>query len=194
MAEATALTADLWQSIVGSLKQRSPDGAEKRKEIRVGFRCRLMIYPYTAGHCGKPIAAWCRDLTKDGIGIVCQAPIHVGSQFVLYLPRPNSDQSPLCLLFVVIRSLRSRTGHSQIGARCLANVNQPHSIASIPVPAVKTAAPSRPTPLANSQHPMTKPPTPLNPEPPAPTDTMPGNRSTDADELHRIQDAILEGL
>lgn len=83
------LTADLYREILRSLRSdtRSNRNLEKRSAPRVGLRSKLTI---VSGTGGGPVVACVRDLSANGIGLIHNEALPVGSQFTaMFAGRAN---------------------------------------------------------------------------------------------------------
>ncbi|HZL34078.1 MAG TPA: hypothetical protein VFC78_02135 [Tepidisphaeraceae bacterium] len=92
------LSAELWESTVGSITGDQAQGlAERRVNPRVGLRCRTNIAIYENGVLQPPVNVWTRDISKDGIGVMSARYLSPGTRFVVRLPRKH-HKDPLLLL------------------------------------------------------------------------------------------------
>ena len=83
------LTADLYREILRSLRSdtRSNRNLEKRSAPRVGLRSKLTIVPGTGF---GPVVACVRDLSANGIGLIHNEALPIGSQFTaMFAGRAN---------------------------------------------------------------------------------------------------------
>ena len=110
------LTAAMFRSITAGLNQKRDPAQEKRTQIRVGFRARIMLHPYTDGLLEKPVSAWCRDVSEKGIGVMCDTDFKAGRQFILAL---SGEEQPVYLVYSVAQCAKKGEGAYTIGARLL---------------------------------------------------------------------------
>lgn len=198
------LSPDMFRSITRSLTQKLDKVTEKRTELRVGFRARVILFPYFDEHLEKPIPAWCRDLSEKGIGLMTDAPMKTGRQFILSLDGGDGDR--LCLMYSVYRCERQPSGPCLIGARLLKEVGAAYfdALQAAPTPVAPTKQARvlpRPAPPLRQRPPVTPSPglttAAVAAESSAPSDTMAspdrqtGARDAEA-EVERIRKSMLQ--
>jgi hypothetical protein len=107
------LTADLFANIVSSLTSDAMMGRayEKRLAPRAGLRVRLTIAVVTQDVPGPPFTVWVRDVSRNGIGLVCPQRLPAGTRFVAQLPRGDKDVLAVTFRVVQCRSLMKELFH-----------------------------------------------------------------------------------
>jgi PilZ domain len=112
--------------------------SERRHSPRIVAEATLPIAPVFAGRRSAPIVAQLHDLGRGGLGLVLPAPMAVGTHFIAYLPRPDSN--PLEVRCEVCQCHKVKADGFIIGAEF-----QRFSLA-IPVRAQFEGRPPMPTP------------------------------------------------
>jgi len=115
------LTAEMFRAIIAGLTQKLEKGAERRAELRVGFRVRVTLHPFDEGRLGKALNGWCRNLSEKGIGIMADTPIKVGRQFILAMD--GEEGQMLCYIYGVTGCVRQGSGPYLLGGRLLEEMN-----------------------------------------------------------------------
>jgi hypothetical protein len=126
------LSATLFETTVRAIKgDEVPIGPDRRSAPRVGLRCRARVFLYDKGVLGESMSVWTRDLSREGIGLMCGRKMEVGDRLVLPLPRPGHSR-PLVLLCTVGHCTPIATGMYAVGTSFV-EVSAHHAI---PAPAV----------------------------------------------------------
>ncbi len=143
MHSSNKLTAEWFSQIVATLKSDTHQvkGHEKRTEGRVGLRCMLDFVPRVAADKGsKPITAWVRDISVNGIGLVSPKPIEAGLELIANFGRHGMP--PLAVVYKVRYSRRLSSDLYSIGANLKQVLNgELVQKKEKPKPAVVTPAP-----------------------------------------------------
>jgi hypothetical protein len=95
------LSGQVYDQIRSSLKG---PGSGRRSEPRAGMRIRATVTPLNANNKpGTPMEAHVRDISPNGIGLICPVPLFVGSVFAICMKTPAD--SALIALYSVRRCL-----------------------------------------------------------------------------------------
>jgi hypothetical protein len=86
---------------------------ERRRESRVKFRCDAEICEWKKNHQGLPFSVRVEDFSPSGVGIQHGMPLDVGSEYLIRVPRPSSEE--LVVLLTVARCVAQEDGTFQIG-------------------------------------------------------------------------------
>jgi hypothetical protein len=109
------LSATLFETTVNSIKgDEVPVGPDRRSVPRVGLRCRARVFLYEKGVLGESMSVWTRDLSREGIGLMCPRRMEAGDRLVLPLPRPGHSR-PLVLLCTVSHCTQMAVGMYAVG-------------------------------------------------------------------------------
>ncbi len=94
------LTAELYSTIVASLRAGGDDRSQDRRDDpRVGLRVRVTLIAARSSGGAGAVDVCVRDLSRSGVCIISAAPMAVGSQFIAYLPGGKAD--PLAVRYEV---------------------------------------------------------------------------------------------
>src|SRR5438105_14455267 len=79
------LTAKNLSELIQSLRSNVPGTSQKRIQPRVGIRLKveLVLLDPKTGFGSERIAAWVRDISAGGIGLLCDRGFKAGETFVL---------------------------------------------------------------------------------------------------------------
>ena len=79
------LTAKNLSELIQSLRSNVPGGSQKRIQPRVGIRLKveLVLLDPKTGFGSERIAAWVRDISAGGIGLLCDRGFKAGEPFDL---------------------------------------------------------------------------------------------------------------
>jgi hypothetical protein len=84
------LTAQTLGDLIKSLRSNPCNGADKRRNPRVGLRARAEIQiPVT----NERLSIWVRDVSAGGVNILCPRYFEVNAQFTLVLGDDSSEQA-----------------------------------------------------------------------------------------------------
>ena len=84
------LTAQTLGELIKSLRSNPAQGADKRRNPRVGLRARgEILVPGT----NERLAIWIRDVSAGGVNILCPRYFDIKSQFLLVLGGDRSEQA-----------------------------------------------------------------------------------------------------
>jgi hypothetical protein len=118
------LSGKIFEQIRSSLK--GPGGG-RRSEPRAGMRIKATITPLTdAKKPGKPIEAHVRDISPAGIGLICAAPLFVGTTIAICMK--DEAESVLIAIYTVRRCLAIGPNQFTIGA-ILKSIIEPKNMA-----------------------------------------------------------------
>jgi hypothetical protein len=124
MHASNKLTAEWFNQIIATLKSDTHQvrGHEKRTEGRVGLRCMLEMVPRVPGDAlPKLIKMWVRDISVNGIGLVCGMAIPVGTELIANFGRHGMP--PLAVVYKVRYSRQLSSDIHSIGANQIKVIN-----------------------------------------------------------------------
>jgi two-component system cell cycle response regulator len=103
--------------------------SNKRRAPRVRRDGKMVITPCAHGVLGKPVQVRLKDLSSMGIGLVHNAPLELGSQFLIQLAQGGGEVKTL--LYKVVRCDMPASGLCSIGAE-LSAVLKPATQGELP--------------------------------------------------------------
>lgn len=110
------LSAELFAQVLATLKSDDAKDRNRRRAPRVGLRARVMVLPMlTSDECSKPLAAWLRDLSRDGIGLLIDQPLNAGIKVRIVLPRQFGEV--IRVEYLIMHCREVTRGRYAIGAR-----------------------------------------------------------------------------
>jgi hypothetical protein len=87
--------------------------ADRRRDTRVKHRVEAQICPWKKNRQGEPFTVRIEDFSPGGVGLWHNAPLAVGSEYLLRVPRPDMDE--LVVLLSVVRCRPMDEGSFLIG-------------------------------------------------------------------------------
>ena len=119
------LSGEMFEQIRSSLKG---SGGGRRGEPRAGLRIRAVVTPLAANNKpGTPMDAHVRDISPAGIGLICAAPLFVGTIFAICM-KDDADNVVIAL-YTVRRCLAVGPNQFTIGG-LLKNIIEPKHLAA----------------------------------------------------------------
>ena len=119
------LSGEMFEQIRSSLKGL---GGGRRSEPRAGLRIRAVVTPLgTDNKPGTPMEAHVRDISPTGIGLICAAPLFVGSVFAICMK--DTQDNNLIALYTVRRCLAIGPSEFTIGG-LLKTIVEPKHLAA----------------------------------------------------------------
>jgi hypothetical protein len=136
-----ALFEQITSSLSGEPSARADgsDGAQRRREPRVGVRAQVTVIPLTDSFAAAPFEVPVRDLSAGGIGFIHTSKIGLDEQFVVLLPEGRQSVAVLCQV-AYYQPLAD--GVYGVGARFLRVLRQPAAAdadAVLPLPTPEPA-------------------------------------------------------
>jgi hypothetical protein len=96
------ISAELLEDTIRALKiEARKGGFERRANSRTGLCYRARIIPYVGGVLRPAYNVPVRDISAEGVGIICSKPLRPGAKFVVCLPRQNAAR---VLLVCIVRN------------------------------------------------------------------------------------------
>jgi hypothetical protein len=86
---------------------------ERRRAARVKHQVDAEIVPWKRNRPGVPFTVTIEDFSPTGVGVVHSEPLPMESDFVVKIPRPESD--PLAVLLTVVRNKPLEDGKFIVG-------------------------------------------------------------------------------
>jgi hypothetical protein len=87
------------------------DPSERRRDVRVEFRVEAQICPWKKNKQGEPFTVRIEDFSPGGVGISHTAPLAVGSEYLLRVPRVDMEELVVLLSVVRCKPLEDGTFH-----------------------------------------------------------------------------------
>lgn len=96
------ISAELLEDTIRALNTESRKGRfERRAKSRTGLCYRAKIIPCVNGNLRPAITVPVRDISTEGVGIICSKSMRPGARFVVCLPRQNAAR---VLLVCIVRN------------------------------------------------------------------------------------------
>ena len=106
------LSAEIFERIVDALElDPTPRAADKRREPRTAVHGFVSIIPPGGG---PPLRVEVRDLSRHGIGLLCEREMAAGEQFVLLIA---GDAGAVGVIFSVVHCRKLAPAQYAIGGR-----------------------------------------------------------------------------
>ena len=86
---------------------------ERRRDLRVKHRVEAQICPWIKNRQGEPFTVQIEDFSPGGVGLSHTAPLAVGSEYLLRVPRVDMEE--LVVLLSVVRSRPMDDGSYHVG-------------------------------------------------------------------------------
>jgi hypothetical protein len=83
--------------------------ADRRRDLRVKYRVDAQICSWRDNKQGLPFSVRIEDFSPTGVGLIHTAPLEMGSEYLIKVPRPHYDDLIVLLTVVRCRQLEDRT-------------------------------------------------------------------------------------
>ena len=98
--------------------------ADRRRDLRVKYRVEAQICSWQNNRQGVPFTVRIEDFSPTGVGLVHSAPLDLGSEYLIKVPRPNAEE--LIVLLTVVRCVRQVDGSYLIGLELSSVMDRQH--------------------------------------------------------------------
>ena len=98
--------------------------ADRRRDLRVKYRVEAQICSWQNNRQGVPFTVRIEDFSPTGVGLVHSAPLDLGSEYLIKVPRPNAEE--LIVLLTVVRCVRHVDGSYLIGLELSSVMDRQH--------------------------------------------------------------------
>jgi hypothetical protein len=87
--------------------------ADRRRDLRVKYRVEAQICSWQNNRQGVPFTVRIEDFSPSGVGLIHTAPLELGSEYLIKVPRPSSEE--LIVLLTVARCKQLEDGTYLVG-------------------------------------------------------------------------------
>ena len=98
--------------------------ADRRRDLRVKYRVEAQISSWQNNKQGVPFTVRIEDFSPTGVGLVHNAPLDPGSEYLIKVPRPNYQD--LIVLLTVARCKRLEDGTYLVGLELSSVLDRSH--------------------------------------------------------------------
>ena len=98
--------------------------ADRRRDLRVKYRVDAEICSWRNCKQGAPFTVRIEDFSPSGVGVIHGAPLDLGSEYLIKVPRPNF--SDLIVLLSVVRCKQLEDGSHLIGMELSSVMDRTH--------------------------------------------------------------------
>jgi len=98
--------------------------ADRRRDLRVKYRVEAQICSWKENRQGLPFTVRIEDFSPTGVGLIHTAPLDLGSEYLIKVPRPHFDD--LIILLTVIRCKQIEDGTYLVGLELSSVMDRSH--------------------------------------------------------------------
>jgi c-di-GMP-binding flagellar brake protein YcgR len=98
--------------------------ADRRRDLRVKYRVEAQICSWQNSKQGLPFTVRIEDFSPTGVGLVHTAPLDLGSEYLIKVPRPHYDD--LIILLTVVRCKQLEDGTHLVGLELSSVMDRSH--------------------------------------------------------------------
>jgi c-di-GMP-binding flagellar brake protein YcgR len=98
--------------------------ADRRRDLRVKYRVDAQICSWQNNKQGLPFTVRIEDFSPTGVGLVHTAPLELGSEYLIKVPRPNYED--LIVLLTVARCKQLEDGTHLVGLELSSVLDRSH--------------------------------------------------------------------
>ena len=98
--------------------------ADRRRDLRIKYRVDAQICSWQDSRQGLPFGVRIEDFSPTGVGLVHHSPLDVGSEYLIKVPRPNSEE--LIILLTVARCKQQEDGTYLVGLELSSVMDRAH--------------------------------------------------------------------
>jgi hypothetical protein len=98
--------------------------ADRRRDLRVKYRVEAQICSWRDNKQGLPFTVRIEDFSPTGVGLIHTAPLDIGSEYLIKVPRPNYDD--LIILLTVARCKQLEDGTHLVGLELSSVMDRSH--------------------------------------------------------------------
>ena len=98
--------------------------ADRRRDLRVKYRVEAQICSWHDNKQGLPFTVRIEDFSPTGVGLVHTAPLDMGSEYLIKVPRPHFDD--LIVLLTVVRCKQLEDGTHLVGMELSSVMDRSH--------------------------------------------------------------------
>ncbi len=98
--------------------------ADRRRDLRVKYRVEAQICSWQNNKQGVPFTVRIEDFSPSGVGLVHTAPLDLGSEYLIKIPRPNAEE--LIVLLAVARCQQLEDGTHLVGLELSSVMDRAH--------------------------------------------------------------------
>ena len=98
--------------------------ADRRRDLRVKYRVEAQICSWQNSKQGLPFTVRIEDFSPTGVGLVHTAPLDLGSEYLIKVPRPHYDD--LIILLTVVRCKQLEDGTYLVGLELSSVMDRSH--------------------------------------------------------------------
>jgi c-di-GMP-binding flagellar brake protein YcgR len=98
--------------------------ADRRRDLRVKYRVEAQICSWQNSKQGVPFTVRIEDFSPTGVGLVHTAPLDLGSEYLIKIPRPNAEE--LIVLLTVVRCTKLEDGTRLVGMELSSVMDRAH--------------------------------------------------------------------
>jgi len=98
--------------------------ADRRRDLRVKYRVEAQICSWQNNKQGVPFTVRIEDFSPSGVGLIHTAPLDLGSEYLIKVPRPNAEE--LIVLLTVVRCTQQEDGTHLVGLELSSVMDRTH--------------------------------------------------------------------
>ena len=98
--------------------------ADRRRDLRVKYRVEAQICSWQNNKQGVPFTVRIEDFSPSGVGLIHTAPLDLGSEYLIKVPRPNAEE--LIVLLTVARCKQQEDGTYLVGLELSSVMDRTH--------------------------------------------------------------------
>jgi c-di-GMP-binding flagellar brake protein YcgR len=98
--------------------------ADRRRDLRVKYRVEAQICSWQNNKQGVPFTVRIEDFSPSGVGLIHTAPLDLGSEYLIKVPRPNAEE--LIVLLTVARCKQQEDGTYLVGLELSSVMDRSH--------------------------------------------------------------------
>ena len=98
--------------------------ADRRRDLRVKYRVEAQICSWQNNKQGVPFTVRIEDFSPSGVGLIHTAPLDLGSEYLIKIPRPNAEE--LIVLLTVARCKQQEDGTFLVGLELSSVMDRSH--------------------------------------------------------------------
>ena len=98
--------------------------ADRRRDTRIKYRVDAEICAWHHNKQGDPFRVRIEDFSPTGVGLIHSAPLELGSEYLIKVPRPGTEE--LVVLITVVRCRQQEDGTYLIGLELSSVMDRTH--------------------------------------------------------------------